>query len=176
VGLGSQGLSIAIVIGGIIISAGALAIGRTILSLAPETTIGFRGPAEIVVGVAALNICMWLGCNLFGISASKAFFVSCGLAAAAFWYNAWVGHPRQSWGRIDLAVFIIICCVSMIWCWEAIHAVPTLRSTGRLPVWGDYNLQALRVAPLAIPFYHYASLMLPAAFNAVAQVPALVCV
>jgi hypothetical protein len=183
VGIGSEGLSLAVVIVCAVISVGILAIGRTVLSLVPEAMIGFRQPAEIVVGVAGLSIFTWLGCNVFGISAGKAFVMSCGLAATAFWYNTRVNHPRQSWGCIDLVVLIVICCVSVIWCWEAIHAVPTLRTTGRFPVWADYNLQAMQVAsfarltvaPFAIPFYHSASLMLPAAFNAIAQVPALVC-
>ena len=181
--LGSEGFSLAVLAVSAAISASALMVGRAMLSALPEAAMDFRRPAEIVVGVAGLNIATWLGCSLFGISAGKAFVAACGLGVAAFVCNTRIRHQRQGWCRTDLFVFTAICCVSVVWCWQAIQAVPILRATGRFPVWGDYNLQAIYVAefarrtapPLALGFYHAASLMLPAALNALAHEPALVC-
>ena len=181
--LGSESFSLAVLAVSAAISASALMLGRAMLSALPEAAVDFRRPAEIVVGIAGLSIATWLGCTLFGISAGKAFIAACALGAAAFVCTARVQHQRQDWCRTDLFVFAAICCVSVVWCWEAIQAVPSLRATGRFPVWGDYNLQAIQIAgfarltkpPLAVPFYHSASLMLPAALNALAHEPALVC-
>jgi len=183
VGLGLQSFSFAVLAVSAAISASALMIGRAMLSALPQAATDFRRPAEIVVGIAGLSIVTWLGCNLFGIPAGKALVGACGLGAAAFLCVTRGRPERQGWRRMDLVVLTAICGVSVVWCWQAIEAVPSLRTTGRFSVWGDYNLQAIQVAgfarlnapPLAIPFYHSASLMLPAALNALAHVPALVC-
>jgi len=142
-----------------------------------------RPPAELVVGITGLSTFIWLGSNLFGISAGATFLTSCGLAVGAIVYCAVTKHSWQRWSRTDLGALAVICCVSMAWCWVAIQAVPALRATGRFPVWSDYNLQAIAVAAFARPrlssfgveFYHAASLMLPAALNGLTRLPALIC-
>ncbi len=181
--MASQGFSLAVAVVSIAISANALMIGRATLSVLPEQSLRIRQPAEIVIGVAGLSVVMWLGCTAIGISAGKAFLACCGLGLAALAYNSRAQTAVQRWARTDLVILIAICVVSLVWCWQAIQAMPTLLATGRFPVWGDYNLQAIYIAdfarlavpPMALPFYHSASLMLPAALNALAHVPALIC-
>lgn len=159
-------------------------LGRAMLSALPEAAVDFRRPAEIVVGIAGLSIATgWVA--LFSESPQgRRSLPPARFAAAAFVCTTRVQHQRQGCYRTDLFVFAGICCVSVVCCWEAIQAVPSLRATERFPVWGDYNLQAIQIArfarltapPWAFPFfYHSPSLMLPAALNALAHEPALVC-
>src|SRR5437764_2136843 len=81
--LGSESFSAAALIFCTVMAASALAIGRAVLSLLSDQAMGFRRPAEIVVGIAGLSISTWLGSTVLGVAAGKAFMASCGLAVAA---------------------------------------------------------------------------------------------
>jgi hypothetical protein len=182
--LGAERLSAGVFMFCLVVAASALVIGRAAFSFLPEGSMRVRLPAEVVVGITGLSTFTWSGYTLFGVSAGATFLASCGLAVGTLAYCAVTKQSWQRWSRTDLVALTVICCVSVTWCWVAIQAVPTLRATGRLPVWADYNLQAIVVAAfarpklslLAVPFYHSASLMVPAALNGLTQLPALICV
>jgi hypothetical protein len=163
------------------VSVNALVLGRAALSILPSAPPGFRPPAEIAIGMAAVGIIIWFGNAFLGMTAGTAFLVSGALGLAAL---AYIALARRRWGRwdsIDLAVLSGICLVSVVWSWEAIEAMPNMRADGRFPVWADYINHAIPIALFAQAgapldsFFHLVGYMVPASINGLAEVPALVC-
>jgi hypothetical protein len=191
VGLGNGGISLSaiIVITSMLIT--ALMIGRAGLELIrlPVTT-GFRPFADLIVGTSIMSLTMLFVCVASVTSTGIVFFALLAVGIVAAVYNS------QCWTKADLAtpadllILAAICFSAVAWSWEAIQAVPRMRATGVFHAWSDFFIHAGEIAQFAhfsslngtslfasdaaLPLYHYASYMLPAALCSLAGIPALV--
>jgi hypothetical protein len=178
-GLVWHGMSLAAAAVIIASSASALMIGRAFLSFMIEPAPGFRPFAEFILGTGAMSLIILLAVMFLGMTAATGFLLCGAIAVAAIGYNVRSPRKEQGWAATDLLVLLAICAIGVVWSWQAIEAMPTLEASGRFPVWADYIFQANEIAHFAQlgwrpVFYHYGSLMLPAAVSALAQVPALI--
>ena len=168
--------------------AASLPIGRTTLLLPVGT---FRPLAEFLLGFVILSLIIFAVCRLATVSAGAAATVGllAGLAAGVSCCFSRRTAPPAA--LADVLMVLLICTASLIWSWQAIAAVPGLLSTGVFRAWQDYFIHAGEIVQFAhfgalhgtsvfalgaaLPPYHYASYMLPAALCSVSGLPALVC-
>jgi hypothetical protein len=155
------------------------ASGRFALLFAGEFRLGII--AAWPLGVAMTGIALWALSAALGVSAAVAFALWAGLVLMVeviFWKREPAGSPRAS--KEDLIALLLCCAFSVAWCKEIARAPIELAATGELPAWVDFFIHGgviaqfgdpravgrgwLLLADLPMPFYHYASYLLPAAF------------
>ena len=191
VGLGNAGISLSAIVAIGSINMAALMIGRAVLELIRlPVTIGFRPFADIVVGTSFMSATMLVACVASIASAGPVLvaLLVVGMAAAVYNARRWTNSDPATSG--DLLVLAAISVSAVVWSWEAIQAVPRMRTTGVFHAWSDFFIHAGEIAQFAhfsslngtslfasdaaLPLYHYASYMLPAALCSLTGIPALV--
>ena len=188
-GSGSVSVRAIALIGGIDMA--ALMIGRAAFELiALPFARGFRPFADRVLGTCIMSLAICITCVVFNISAGVALLAGMAGGIAAAVYNAVRWKAEDPCTRADLLALTVICVSALVWSWEAIQAMPRLQERGTFLAWSDFFIHAGEITQFAhfsslggtsvfasgaaLPLYHYASYMLPAALCSLEDVPALV--
>jgi hypothetical protein len=155
------------------------ASGRFALLFAGEFRLGII--AAWPLGVAATGIALWALSAMLGVSAAVAFALWTGVVViveVVLWKKAPAGSPQAS--KEDLIGLVLCGAFTVAWCKQVVRAPIELAATGELPAWVDFYIHGgviaqfgdprafgrgvLSLADFPMPFYHYASYLLPAAF------------
>jgi hypothetical protein len=162
-----------------------LASGRLMLRLAKQSELGIV--AAWPLGVTLTGIALWVLAATLGLPAAAVFAIWAALVVPAdLVMKSRVDSSRAS---KDLVGLLLCCAFSLAWCRDLAHASVALAETGTLPAWADFFIHGgviaqfgdpravgrgvLSLADFPMPFYHYASYLLPAAFAVPLDQPAL---
>ncbi|HJT60537.1 MAG TPA: hypothetical protein VJ797_02570 [Burkholderiales bacterium] len=145
-------------------------------------------PAAWVLGVFATAIAIYALITAFHLLAASAFAIWAAIVA-----GVGVFVPERSAARRiapDGLLGLLLCAAATLyWCWDLVQVPQVLARDGVLATWTDQFIhgavisqfgdpraagrQAIELADLPIPLYHYASYMLPAAFAWPLDLPGL---
>lgn len=166
----------------------AIAFGAAIVMLAGLLFLSFVGirapeihlPLAMVTGAAIIALVLAVACYVSDIRAGTAFLGASALAVAGVFVSrrrGGIAAPPLRIGHVFAAA--AIGAVAILWCRLSAGAAPHLAATGVARIWSDYFIHGTVIAQFGsaigaerlsyslvdqpLPFYHYASFMLPAA-------------
>src|SRR5262245_34915103 len=165
----------------------AVVMGAGALCLRAAGAAGSPLAAAWVAGIFASSLAVYALVSLLNVRAGTA-FVFWALAVLACWIG-W--RPRAAAERLDakdLLGLALCAAATVAWCHDVAEVPQVLARERLLPAWIDYFIhggvisqfgdpraarQSIYLADFPIPFYHYASYMLPAAFAGPLDLPGL---
>lgn len=141
----------------------------------------------ILLGSLATSLVLFLGCLVTGTLAANVFVAwSAVVLVAGTWTLRSVPQVERRDG-LDVLAMVAIAILVAAWCRDAASTLPSIQSTGIVPIWSDYSIHAAEIAQFGDPhvqglssfllagqplvFYHYAPYMLPAAAAGVMSLP-----
>jgi hypothetical protein len=153
-----------------------LASGRLALRFARQAELGIV--AAWPLGVTVTGIALWGLAAAFALPAATVFAIWAALVVPAdLMMKAQVSVTRRA---EDLIGLLLCCAFTIAWCRDLAHAPVALAETGTLPAWADFFIHGgviaqfgdpravgrgvISLADFPMPFYHYASYLLPSAF------------
>ena len=168
----------------------ALVFGRAALdTVSLPRTSGVRPLADPLLGFAVIGLVGCVLCVGLKLSAGVALWLSLVLAFPVAIFAPAYRENGDACRIEDVMAFVAVCCTSLIWSRQAIVAVPRLRDTGIFQAWPDFFIHAGEIAQFAhadilrqgsifaagaaLPPYHYASYIFPAAVSSTTGISAL---
>ena len=141
----------------------------------------------ILLGSLATSLAVVAGCVTTGTLAASVFLAwSVVVLVAAAWTICSAPEIKRCDGLDVLAILAIAILVAMR-CHHAAGVLPSIQSTGIVPIWSDYSIHGTDIAQFGDPhvrglssfllagqplvFYHYGAYMLPAAAAGVLSLP-----
>jgi hypothetical protein len=187
--IGHGRLSIELALFSLLVCAVLTTAGELTLRMCRLTHIKAWLPMSFIVGYAAISLPMMALALMANLSGLAAFFIS---ALGVLLSLKYVGlkdalaRPAASWADTAMTG---VCAVSIgLLAKVPVASVAIFMATGVLPIWSDYFLHGVTISAFGSPFatgmdmelagvnrvfYHYASFMLPSAFQAVSGMSGL---
>lgn len=146
-------------------------------------------PAAWVLGIFATAIAIYAMVMVFHLLAASAFAIWAAivLGFSIFFRERSAGASRMK--RAELLGLLLCAAATMFWCWDLVQVPQVLSRDGVLATWTDQFIHgakisqfgdpraagrgAIELAGQPVPFYHYVSYMLPAAFAWPLDLPGL---